>query len=244
MVLPMPSIRSRWKLVLLPVGLLLLTTTINLSSAFPQQPAPIPFKAQDEDREKYQKPTEVLKSLELSSGDWAADVGAGNGYYAQHMADLVGPTGKVFAEDIADYAIDFLRERVKMFDLRNVEIVKGDVDNPKLPSESLAAILITNSYHHFTQYQPMLQQIFRALKPGGRLVIADYSLPEHRNQPRADQLKIHEIDPGLVRAEVGRVGFQVVKCEDPFLKRMPDAKTGDRIAAADMWLMVAVRPKP
>jgi len=39
-----------------------------------------------------------------------------------------------------------------------------------------------------------------------------------------------------------QVGFQVLKCEDPFLKRMPEVKNGDRIAAADMWLMVAVRP--
>jgi len=88
----------------------------------------------------------------------------------------------------------------------------------------------------------MLEQILHALKPGGRLVIADYSLPDHRTQSRADQLKIHEIDPESVRAEAGRVGFQVVKCEDPFLKRMPEVKNV-RIGAADMWLMVAVRPK-
>ena len=219
-----------------------LAATVGASLGWQPQSAPVPFKAQDEDREQYQRPTDVLNALEISSGDWVADVGAGNGYYVQRMAGLVGPAGKAFAEDIADDAIDFLRLRVKMFDLRNVEIVKGDLDNPKLPPESLAAVLVINTYHHFTQYQPMLEQIFRALKPGGRLVIGDYSLPEHRSQSRADQLKIHEIDPELVRAEVGRAGFQVVKCENPFLKRMPEV-TGDRIGAADMWLMVAVRPK-
>ena len=88
----------------------------------------------------------------------------------------------------------------------------------------------------------MLRHILRSLEPGGRLVIADYSLPEHRSQTRADQLKIHEIDPELVRAEVGAAGFQVLKSENPFLKRMPEV-AGDRIGAADMWLMVAIRPK-
>ncbi len=65
----------------------------------------------------------------------------------------------------------------------------------------------------------------------------------HRSQSRADQLKIHEIDPEIVRVELGQAGFQVLKCEDPFLKRMPEVKNGDRIAAADMWLIIAVRPK-
>jgi predicted methyltransferase len=238
----MLSIRTPKRFLSIPLGIILLAATISPSPAFLQS-APVPFKAQDEDRERYQKPSDVLKALEISSGDWVADVGAGNGYYTQHMADLVGPTGKVFAEDIADYAIDFLHQRVKMFDLRNVEIVKGTDDDPKLPANSLAAVLVVNTYHHFSRYEPMLEQIIRSLKTGGRLVIADYSLPDHRTESRADQLKIHEIDPELVRAEVGRAGFQVLKCEDPFLKRMPEVKMGDRIAEADMWLMVAVRPK-
>ena len=130
---------------------------------------------------------------------------------------------------------------MKAYDLRNVEVVKGDIGDPDLPADSLAAILVVNTYHHFQQYHPMLGQIFRALKPGGRLVIADYSLPSHRTESRIDQIKIHELDSALVRAEVERVGLQVLNCEDPFLKRMPEVTTGDNIGVADLWLIVAVR---
>jgi len=132
-------------------------------------------------------------------------------------------------------------ERAREHDLRNVEVVKGEADNPKLPADSLAAVLVVNSYHHFEQYEAMDQQILRVLKPGGRLVIADYSLPAHRTESRADQIKAHEIDPKLVREELTRIGFHILKCDDPFLKRMTDVTNGDRIGAADMWLMVAVR---
>jgi predicted methyltransferase len=240
--------RSTWLSSPLFLSLIVLAATVTLTSGFQQQSPPVPVKPQDlkqEDkgRERYQRATHVLKALEISKGDWVADVGAGNGYYVERMADLVGPTGKVFAEDIADHSIEWLHQRVKAYDLRNVEVVKGDIGNPDLPADSLAAILVVNTYHHFQQYQPMLEQIFRALKPGGRLVVADYSLPSHRTEPRTDQIKIHEIDPGLARTELGRVGFQVLKCKDPFLKRMPEVTTGDRIGFADMWLMVAVRPK-
>jgi len=230
------------------VSLIVLMAASTVLSGWQQQTPPVPFipqdfKEEDQDRERYQRATDVLEALEISSGDWVADVGAGDGYFVQRMAGLVGPAGKVFAEDIADHSIEWLHQRVKAYNLRNVAVVKGDIGNPALPADSFAAILVVNTYHHFQQYQPMIQQIFRALKPGGRVVIVDYSLLAHRTESRADQIKTHEIDPALVHAEVGRVGFQVLKCEDPFLKRMPEVTTGDRIGAADMWLMVAVRPK-
>jgi hypothetical protein len=74
------------------------------------------------------------------------------------------------------------------------------------------------------------------------LVIADYSLPAHRQKTSADQIEIHEIDPVLVRAELKRVGSRVLTCEDPFVNRMPEAATSYGPKEADMWLMVAVRP--
>jgi len=129
-----------------------------------------------------------------------------------------------------------------VFDLSNVEIVKGTSDDPRLPADRLEAVLIVDSYHHFTNYQAMLEKILHALKPGGRLIIADYSFAEHRAQPRADQLKLHEIDPELVRKEVGTAGFEVVKCEDPFVKWRPGVGN-TRASATDIWLMTAIRRK-
>src|SRR5579863_5449645 len=164
------------------------------------------FKAGDAaaDGERYQRASDVLKALEVSRGDWVADVGAGAGYYSMRLSDLVGPTGKVFADDMSDDSMRWLLQRVKVFDLRNVEAVNAAMD----------------------------ERILRMLKPGGRLVVADYSLPAHRSQSRDEQVKIHEIDPALVREELTRAGFHVVSCEDPYVKRKPEA---------DMWLIVAAR---
>jgi ubiquinone/menaquinone biosynthesis C-methylase UbiE len=202
------------------LALVMLATVICPSRAFPQDSGVNGGKPPtvEDFRETDQRATDLLKAVGVSRGDWVADVGAGNGYYSMRLSQMVGAEGRVFAEDLSTYSIDGLNQRVKAFDLRNVEIVKGEVDNPKLPSDSLAAVLIVDSYHHFTQYQSMLGQLLHALKPGGRLVIADYSLPAHRTQSRADQLKIHEIDPELVRAEVAQAGFQVLRCDDPFVK--------------------------
>jgi len=224
---------------------------IVLATAFPRQrevnpgnPATLEdFQAGDENREALQRATDLVGATHASPGDWVADVGAGAGYYSMRLSKMVGPTGKVFAEEIWAPALRWLDLRVKLFDLHNVEIIKGEDNNPKLPASALAAVLVVNSYHHFEKYRPMCEQVLQSLKPGGRLVIADYSLPAYRKKTRADQLKIHEIDPDLLRAELTRVGFRVLTCEDPFVNRMPDAAFSYGPKEADLYLMVAVRPQ-
>ncbi len=211
-----------------------------------QNPAPSrltvqAFNDRDKGREQFQRATDMLKALALVPGDWAADVGAGDGYYSQRIAELVGPQGKVFAEEVYDSPLESLRQRAKLFGLANFEVVKGDESDPKLPADSLAAVLIVDAYHHFTEYRSMSAQILRALKPGGRLVIADYSLQENRARARADQVRMHEIDPALVKTELEAAGLKVVSCEDPFQKRIPGSASS--ASRADLFLMIAVRPK-
>ncbi len=210
----------------------------------PQQehpPTQEDFKADDATREPFQNATKLLAALQVSRGEWVADVGAGGGYYSMRLSEIVGPEGKVFAEDISDHATPWLKARIDAFHLSNIEIVKGTDIDPKLSVDRLDAVLIVDSYHHFTNYPAMLEQILHALTPGGRLVIADYSSQEHRALPRADQLKLHEIDPELVRKEAAAAGFNVVKVDDPFVKWKPGVGN-TRASATDMWLMTAVRP--
>lgn len=241
-----PSMWARWISAVFCAAIV--SATVGSSLAF-QGARPVnagnpstleDFKAGDANREPYQNATGLVAALKVSRGDWVADVGAGGGYYSMRLAEIVGPEGKVFAEDISDSAMRWLNARVKVFNLSNVEIVKGTPDDPRLQVDQLDAVLVVDSYHHFSNYEEMLDKILHSLKPGGRLVIADYSFAEHRAQPRADQLKLHEIAPDLARKEVETAGFQVVKCEDPFVKW----RSGNpRATAADIWLMTAIRAK-
>ena len=200
------------------------------------------FQAGDAAREPYQRATDLLATLQIARGDWVADVGAGAGYYSMRMSELAGPEGKVFAEDISDSSMRWLNSRIKALDLRNVEVVKGETDDPKLPANRLSAVLIVDSYHHFTDYKAMLGKILRALRPGGRLVIADYSTAELRTEAREAQIKRHTIDPEVVRGEVSQAGFRLVRFEDPFVARKPGV-ANTRAAEADFWVLVAVRPE-
>lgn len=228
-----------------------LAIAIAQGSAFQQTPGAntagpssiADWNAGDGYRERYQKATELLQVVDASPGAWVADVGAGTGYYSMRLSHIVGPEGKVFAEDISASSVRLLTARVKAFELLNLDIVKGDADDPKLPPNRLAAILVVDTYHHFEQVQPMLNRMLHALKPSGRLVIADYTRAEDRSLARADPVKRHEIDPVIVRAEAEQAGFQFVRCDEQFLRRMPEAPHNARAFEADLWVMVVTRPK-
>src|SRR5438876_10755450 len=88
-----------------------------------RQPAPVmssagadwltrPERIQEED------PDRMLAALEIKKGAVVADVGAGVGYHAWRLAQIVGPAGKVYAEDIQEGMIRLLQENVSDRKLR------------------------------------------------------------------------------------------------------------------------------
>ena len=77
-------------------------------------------------------------------------------------------------------------------------------DDPHLPND-LDSVLIVDSYHEFRDYDRMMKAVFRAMKPGGRLVIIDGEAPSGKR--RTEYHRLHAIPPELVREEVARNGF-------------------------------------
>ena len=89
----------------------------------------------------------VIETLHLQPGGTAADIGCGDGFYTIPLARFVGPAGKVYAEDINDAELIKLKEHLAKEDLKNVEVIKGTEDDPKLPADRLDAALVVNAYH-------------------------------------------------------------------------------------------------
>jgi ubiquinone/menaquinone biosynthesis C-methylase UbiE len=225
-------------------GLVLLFTLSCLLLVSQNKGKPITIEdfSWDANRDAVQNTRGILAALQISRGNLVADVGAGSGYHAMLLSEMVGPEGRVFAENIDDEAVRYVLARIKLFNLTNVESVKGEGDNPLLPERKLDAVLIVDTFHHFTAPDAMLEKIRQALKPGGRLVIADYSVSEHRGLSRAAQIRSHEIDPVLVRAEAERAGLKFVRVEDPFFI-WKTAQGNTRTIPIDLWLMTLKRPE-
>ncbi|MFY9607088.1 MAG: methyltransferase domain-containing protein [Blastocatellia bacterium] len=155
-------------------------------------------------RDEWQRPAEVFDALGVNIGHRVADIGCGFGYFTFRLAARVGAEGKVYAVDIDKEAIDKVRQRKEREKLEQVEPILGESNDPHLPND-LDSVLIVDSYHEFRDYDRMMQAVFRALKPGGRLVIIDGEARSGR--PRTEYHRLHSIPAGLVREEVARHGF-------------------------------------
>src|SRR5579864_6895863 len=126
------------------------------------------------DRDKRQRPDELVHAIGVKPGMTVADIGTGTGYMLPHLSTAVGPQGKVLGEDIFDDFLAKARAASEQAGLTNVSFVKGTEKSANLPAGRVDVILALDSYHHFNFPQDMLASFKAALKPGGRLAIVEY----------------------------------------------------------------------
>jgi SAM-dependent methyltransferase len=126
------------------------------------------------DRDLWQKPDQVMDALGIADGTSVADLGAGGGWFTVRLARRVGPHGVVYAEDIQEQMLESIDRRVKREGLRNVRMVLGASDDPKLPKETLHAVLIVDVYHEVTQPVEFLRNVKASLTSQGRLGIVEF----------------------------------------------------------------------
>lgn len=123
-------------------------------------------------REREEGTDLLVQALDLRATDIVADIGAGTGYFAFRMSDLL-PEGKVMAVDIQPEMLDIIARRAST-DQNNVVPVLGSITDINLPDNSLDLILLVDAYHEFSHPREMGESMFRALRPGGRLALVEY----------------------------------------------------------------------
>jgi SAM-dependent methyltransferase len=193
-------------------------------------------------RDQWQRVPDIVAALGAASGANIADVGAGHGYFTTRLAKAVGPAGRVFAVDVNPVSLRELRETLGS-DYPNVDVVRGDEDNPHLPEATLDGILVVNAYHEFAEYRAMLGHLQRALKPGGRLVLIE-PIPRAADATRSAQTKRHAIAIDLAEGELKEAGFDILQRDVAFVSRPGHVNDAGRATGTDNatdWLLVARR---
>ena len=103
-----------------------------------------------------------------------ADIGAGTGYFSRRIARKVAPSGSVLAVEIQQEMLDLLMKRMGEAKVTNVKPVLGTIMDPKLPAGGVDTVLMVDVYHEFDHPFEMMENISKALKPGGRVVFVEY----------------------------------------------------------------------
>lgn len=159
------------------------------------------------ERESEENPEVALDAIGIKPGMTVADVGAGTGYMSLKMAKRVGPTGKVYANDVQPEMLRRLRQNAAKEKLSNIETVLGTEADPKLPPGEFDLILLVDVYHEFSQPQKMLRKMREALKPDGRLVLLEY----RKEDPTIPIRPEHKMSVQEVKIELEAEGFHLAE---------------------------------
>jgi ubiquinone/menaquinone biosynthesis C-methylase UbiE len=162
------------------------------------------------EREREEQPDKALDLIGIRPGMTVGDVGAGTGYMTLRIAKRVGPSGKVYANDIQPEMLDKLNENAHRIDLDNVETVLGSEADAKLPAGKMDLVLLVDVYHEFSRPQEMLQSMRRSLKEDGRLVLVEYKKEDPAIPIRAD----HKMNLNDIKTEVEAEGYKLDKVID------------------------------
>ena len=135
--------------------------SVNISANGQQQHKYDWDKVDEKALNERQPPDKVMKILDVKPGMNVGEVGAGGGRYAVIMAERVGSSGKVYANDIAQNAIDFMIKRCKRNKINNLEVILGTETDPKLPTGKLDLVYMTFTYRHLSK--PLL--VLKKIKP-------------------------------------------------------------------------------
>lgn len=122
----------------------------------------------------------TIQQAALRPGQVLLDVASGTGDLAKAFAKIVGPTGKVIMTDINDAMLQVGRERLEDAGIMgNVECVIADAENLPFPDNHVDCITISFGLRNVTNKLNALKSMYRVLKPGGKLLILEFSHPEN-----------------------------------------------------------------
>jgi predicted methyltransferase len=152
-------------------------------------------------RDRVGEAEEVMRLAGVARGMSVADVGAGEGYYTVRLAPLVGPRGRVLAEDIIPETRDRLAQRVERENLDNVAVRLGKPADPLLPQGSFDRIFLVHVYHEVTEPYEFMWHLRGGLKPDGLVIVVDADRP----------VKRHGMPPQQLKCELAAVGLQPVQ---------------------------------
>jgi predicted methyltransferase len=167
------------------------------------------------ERDRWQRPDDVLRALDLREGNVAADLGSGARYFALKLGAAVGREGRVLAVDVRRTPLRFLKMRALRRGQRQVSAVLGATDDPRLPASAVDAVLVADTYHELTARTAVLGHVFQALRPGGRLVVVDPA-PGAGAEDGLETATHRYEQPATAEKELRGAGFAIRDRDDRF----------------------------
>jgi ubiquinone/menaquinone biosynthesis C-methylase UbiE len=158
----------------------------------------------------------IFAALAIREGSTVCEIGAGDGALTIEAARVVGPNGRVLSSELGDARLKALQRRVTESGLAQITVVPGDGSRTNFKDGECDAVLMKDVYHHFAEPAAMNASISASMRPGGRLVIIDFTPPPGSNAKTPadrDNDGSHGITPETLAAELKQAGFEPLSTE-------------------------------
>jgi arsenite methyltransferase len=136
-------------------------------------------------------PTRAVREAKIRDFMKVADFGAGSGFFTRAAARAVGPGGVVYAVDINRDMLERLANIAPLEGLANIEYIQGDLEAPHgsgLPDTLLDAVICANFLFQTEDKARVLEEAWRILRRGGRLVVIEWKDSFNNLGPHADHV--------------------------------------------------------
>ncbi|MFH1257280.1 MAG: methyltransferase domain-containing protein [Candidatus Diapherotrites archaeon] len=154
------------------------------------------------------KPDKVIEALGLKEGQSIADIGSGGGYFSLRFAEIVGLKGKVFAVDVNQSFLDFIKKSAEGKGLKNLSIVLSEKNKLGLPEKLLDLIFIRNATHHISERAKYFRQLGNFLKSNGRIAVIEH---KPRGLFSFHGLFGHSVKKKIIMQEMKQAGYSLEK---------------------------------
>jgi ubiquinone/menaquinone biosynthesis C-methylase UbiE len=157
-----------------------------------------------DNRQQEENTNLAIEKINLAPNSTVADIGAGTGYYSFKLSAKL-PQGKVYAVEIQDELINYLRNKKTLLKDSVVEIIKSNEFSPNLPANSIDLAIMVDVYHELAFPHEMLQAIRKALKPHGKILLIEY----RGEDPSIAIKELHKTTVAQLNRELNANGFQL-----------------------------------
>jgi ubiquinone/menaquinone biosynthesis C-methylase UbiE len=114
---------------------------------------------------------QLIEIMRIQAGERILDVGSGPGFLASEIGEVVGPSGQVCGLDISETLLQVANARSAHQPW--VEFRYGDAARLPYPDNSFDICISTQVLEYVPDVNSVLLELFRVLRPGGRVVIVD-----------------------------------------------------------------------
>lgn len=126
-----------------------------------------------DNRDSSIQPKKVVEVIGVKEGMKIGIAGAGKGYFSFKMSKVVGKSGRIYANEINENHLEYIREKCKRENIKNITTILGKTEDPLFPVGKLDMVFMCYVFHDLEKPVTFLKNVKRSLRPGGTVVVLE-----------------------------------------------------------------------